>query len=95
MQGKSEAAKGRMSVCALIRSEFPHYQDESSGLVKSQDLRHLAKESALHQSLRRLCKDGTLHRVSRGVYRLRTSEDDAAPAANRLLERYWLGTTGT
>jgi hypothetical protein len=89
MQGKSQPAKKGMSVSALIRSEFPRYQDEASGLVRSKDLRHLAKESALHQSLRRLCRDGTLHRVSRGVYRMRTSDDDATTTVNRMLERYW------
>jgi predicted transcriptional regulator of viral defense system len=80
------------SASALIQSKL--YEYSHSGVVKARDLRHLAKESALHRALSRLCQSGTLRRLSKGVYQIEGAVDKAAPCANRMLEYCW-GSTST
>jgi hypothetical protein len=76
-----------LSASALIQSKL--YEYSRDGVVKARELRHLAKESALHQALSRLCQNGTLRRLSKGVYQIEGAVDEAAPGANRMLEHYW------
>lgn len=80
------------SASAPIQSKL--YEYSHSGVVKARDLRHLAKESALHQALSRLCHSGTLSRLSKGVYRIEGAVEKAAPCSNRMLEYCW-GSTST
>lgn len=80
----------RATVSALIRLQISSCTDSETGIVRVQDLLHLAKVNALHKTLSRLCKDGTLLRVSRGVYRVCVNED-VSDAPDRALENCWSG----
>lgn len=80
------ASDGRSAI-DMIRSQL--WQFQTDNIVKVRDLRHLAKESSLHQALSRMCRKGVLHRVERGVYRLNSVPGDRLPQANRELEQCW------